>query len=653
MSTNANTKFEDVDKFLLTQGDAWLSDTIISKFNDLRLPATSDETKHCESLCKIIGDYSKRDAPKRPLSIAMFGPPGSGKTYYVEQLAAHAQRYKEKPVTINLSQFEHPSQLAESLLHALSSRGSHTPLILFDEFDTTLGGEDLGWLRWFLAPMQDAVFFHNGRQCTIPKAVFFFAGGTAERFEDFQQRHASYFVKRKGPDFISRLRGIMNIEGVNSFDTDRILRRALLFQFKIQERAEHLYNKNGTLKITADVLHRLLDGGYYTHGARSVEALLDMCELSELAENGKEFSIESLPAIPLRKLHVSRGPLDGWTVGLSAGLFEPKPNGVIARLAENIISRGANLAYCGTLGSTLETVLDAAEGLTNQLIPCDPDYRIWQPAPYPSFHRPGYGTGRSEKVNRHVKFEEIHTLAADEKQELSINDSYFEVEQSPNHNINHHLAWSLSLFRMRVRFAQQIDALVVVGGKGGLESELSNDLEDSNSDTTPSNALPWGRFPGVAEEVMLALAFNKPVYILGMLNGAAKDVGVLLGLSNTQLFASSCLPQPTHENHLALMERLLSKTENFLVAGKHDLPQSYDDLRDFFRRRALNSDRWIWNGLTRWENHDLFNATRAQIDNAVQTTIRGISHLHWRRRELSSYQPARGKTRKAAIKDTR
>src|SRR5437868_221168 len=118
---------------------------------------------------------------------------------------------------------------------------------------------------------------------------------------------------------------------------------------------------------------------------------------------------------------------------------------------------------------------------------------------------------------------------------------------------------------MRVRFIRAIDALIVVGGKRGLEPELTKDSDQTAVEPVKTDELPWGRFPGVAEEVMLALAFKKPVYIIGMLQGAAKDVGILLGLSNTQLYTSSCLPQPSHGEHLKLMSALKEESENFRI----------------------------------------------------------------------------------------
>src|SRR5205085_4426800 len=139
------------------------------------------------------------------------------------------------------------------------------------------------------------------------------------------------------------------------------------------------------------------------------------------------------------------------------------------------------------------------------------------------------------------------------KDRLKITTDYFKVNSGEGYNIKHHTAWAISLFRMRVRFIRAIDALIVVGGKGGLEPELTKDSDQTGVEPVKTDELPWGRFPGVAEEAMLALAFKKPVYIIGMLQGAAKDVGILLGLSNTQLYTSSCLPQPSHGEHLKLM----------------------------------------------------------------------------------------------------
>ena len=54
-----------------------------------------------------------------------------------------------------------------------------------DEFDSELNGVEKGWLRYFLAPMQDGLFLSNGEQHVIGRAVFVFAGGISENRNEF------------------------------------------------------------------------------------------------------------------------------------------------------------------------------------------------------------------------------------------------------------------------------------------------------------------------------------------------------------------------------------------------------------------------------------------------------------------------------------
>jgi hypothetical protein len=85
-----------------------------------------------------------------------------------------------------------------------------TPVFFFDEFDASLNDTPLGWLRWFLGPMQDGKLLADGRELIIGKAIFMFAGGTAESLDKFDRRAQSdigVYRARKVPDFVSRLRG--------------------------------------------------------------------------------------------------------------------------------------------------------------------------------------------------------------------------------------------------------------------------------------------------------------------------------------------------------------------------------------------------------------------------------------------------------------
>jgi hypothetical protein len=56
------------------------------------------------------------------------------------------------------------------------------PLVLFDEFDARFGSK-LGWLRYFLAQMQDGEFLDHGRMHPLGQAIFAFIGGAFSTFE--------------------------------------------------------------------------------------------------------------------------------------------------------------------------------------------------------------------------------------------------------------------------------------------------------------------------------------------------------------------------------------------------------------------------------------------------------------------------------------
>lgn len=97
-----------------------------------------------------------------------------------EELAALGGPRAIKNLTFNLSQYQSADELAAAF-HLVRDcvLGGEIPLVFFDQFDTTLNQFALGWLRYFLSPMQDAEFLDRGAPHPIGQAIFVFAGGTA------------------------------------------------------------------------------------------------------------------------------------------------------------------------------------------------------------------------------------------------------------------------------------------------------------------------------------------------------------------------------------------------------------------------------------------------------------------------------------------
>jgi hypothetical protein len=108
--------------------------------------------------------------------------------------------------------------------------------------------------------------------------------------------------RAKKPDFISRLRGHLDVMGPNPRGDDdpaMPLRRALLLRSILQRRAPQLF-RGDELGIETDVLTALLGIDRYRHGARSIEAIVEMSALA-----GKlRFERSSLPSDEQLSLHV-------------------------------------------------------------------------------------------------------------------------------------------------------------------------------------------------------------------------------------------------------------------------------------------------------------------------------------------------------------
>lgn len=286
----------------------------------------------------LLVNYMSPETVSAPLSIAVFGQPGSGKSFAIKELARdlsddHQSRVPRMPleeVTFNVAQFSGLPSLATAL-HRVRDIGlsGKIPLVFWDEFDSNFEQHALGWLRFFLAPMQDGQFLDGSNLHNVGRAIFVFAGGTFSTMAGFQtgssddpagecEVHGGRLdyaaIKRaKLPDFISRLKGFVDVPTLNyragEVDTSILLRRAELLRSFLKQTAPKLiqfvqrakeHELFEFLNVDQGVLEAFLLIPKYVYGARSMEAIVKMSALSDKFL----FDRASLPPLDQLKLHV-------------------------------------------------------------------------------------------------------------------------------------------------------------------------------------------------------------------------------------------------------------------------------------------------------------------------------------------------------------
>ena len=227
-----------------------------AEYGKLKL-INSSEIEEYASCSRIISKYLGDINSEKPLSIGLFGSPGTGKSFAVTQLVnSNRVGPGPEPKIFNLAQFNSIDQLTEcfhSIQSAVLASKGQPPLVMFDEFDSDFEGEFLGWLKYFLAPMQDGAFQGKTGIYHIGRAIFAFAGGRSEKFDLFRgqiDREQEKAKTAKLPDFVSRLRGYANIKNLGLFPPDQnedspgeviLLRRAILLRSLLEEQIKDVF----------------------------------------------------------------------------------------------------------------------------------------------------------------------------------------------------------------------------------------------------------------------------------------------------------------------------------------------------------------------------------------------------------------------------
>ena len=313
LGTKGRAELEEIAHKTVIYGKDPEMDVIpVGSFEGLKTVDRS-EIESYQSIKNLFSEFLVNPKVTRPLSIAVFGPPGSGKSFGITQLALSIEKKKIEKMEFNLSQFKEPKELTAAFhkIRDVILRG-RVPLAFFDEFDAALDRQRFGYLKYFLAPMQDGEFREGETVHPIGKAIFIFAGGTCHTFEEFRhgagdesdkKDHAALLAAAKGTDFISRLRGYIDIMGCNKAgENDRFatIRRAVLLRSLISRNAGHLIDEQGTAAIDPCVVRAFLKVPSYHHGVRSMEAIVDMSLLSAK----RRFAQSALPSVDQLQLHV-------------------------------------------------------------------------------------------------------------------------------------------------------------------------------------------------------------------------------------------------------------------------------------------------------------------------------------------------------------
>ena len=276
--------------------------------------ADRQEVEGVRSVNNAMKSYLQLQKPETPLGVAVFGPPGAGKSFVIKEIARGLGIDTDAQLTFNLSQFQLAAELQNAFhqIRDLNLKGK-TPLVFWDEFDTPCEGQALGWLQYFLAPMQDGEFTDQGRTHPLGRGIYVFAGATKSSFEDFRVDSGPKDRDAKKPDFISRLRAYINIKGINGDPNtveDRLymIRRAFVLRQYLETGAPQI-RSDEHIQIETGVLDAFLRVSQYFHGARSMDNLIKMSSLHDK----RKYELSSLPPDHILKMHVNMDEFNALT----------------------------------------------------------------------------------------------------------------------------------------------------------------------------------------------------------------------------------------------------------------------------------------------------------------------------------------------------
>lgn len=251
-----------------------------------------DEIEQYRTIRQAIMDYVERPGSK-PMSFGVFGPPGSGKTFGVEQIK-DALGDVVSWMKIDMSGFAHPDQLLKELrlIRDANLNGS-IPFVLFDEFDSTLHGTPYGWFQHFLRPVENGVFREDAADHPVGSGIFVFTGGTCHSYAEFRRKsqggdppdpNAEQLAReRKMPDMARRLVAHIDVKGISAVPGEPpdlyLARRAIVLRKQLLGREPK--DRMAVIEVDQRLLTALLTLEKFHNGTSSMCKLLARSRRSE------------------------------------------------------------------------------------------------------------------------------------------------------------------------------------------------------------------------------------------------------------------------------------------------------------------------------------------------------------------------------------
>ena len=273
------------------------------------------------ALRNLVESYVSQRKSTKPLALAVFGPPGSGKSFMVKEvLKGMRQCSLDDDLKLNLSQVS-SIELLGRFFHRIQDAGARgaIPVAFIDEFDGRWEDTDVGWLKHFLMALQDGEYSEGGQTYDLKRAILVFAGGVTESFSAFEKKFGS-LREQKVPDFLSRLRGYLDVQSLSMIGTrseissesrmgpgvegDRAaqLRRAVILRSILGEKLPQIVDRGSDCANVEDqIINGFVHVSRFKYGVRSMEAIVEM---SRVSPNTHSFLRSALPSASQIVMHV-------------------------------------------------------------------------------------------------------------------------------------------------------------------------------------------------------------------------------------------------------------------------------------------------------------------------------------------------------------